>query len=239
MEQINSEQTVTEKKSKDLIKKLEAYASKYEAAKLDRQVSVAGRVKAMNERIYYSVDAIHEALSENKQIRFQYFSWNNHKKMELRHEGEYYSVSPWTLCWDDDQYYLIGFDNNEGKIKHFRVDKMTNTSIVEEKRLGKEDFAKIPMSEYTDRLFGMFEGEYSTVRLNCENHLANVIIDRFGTDIPFIQVDDNHFETTVKVSVSRMFLGWIMSLLGVKIVSPEKIVEMMKEEIARLQKLYV
>ena len=238
VDSVQSARFITEKKSRDLIKKLEAYTSKYEAAKLDRQVSVAGRVKTMNERIYYSVDSIHEALSNNKQITFQYFSWNKDKKMEYRHDGAYYSVSPWALCWDDDQYYLIGYDNKEEKIKHFRVDKMVNTSIVEEARLGKEEFAKVPLAEYTDRLFGMFEGDSENVRLRCENHLANVIIDRFGNDIPIINVDAEHFETTVKVSVSRMFLGWIMSLPGVQIVSPKSTVDMMKEEIARLQEMY-
>ena len=84
----------------------------------------------------------------------------------------------------------------------------------------------------------MFEGDSEKVRLRCENGLANVIIDRFGNDIPIIKVDDEHFETTVKVSVSRMFLGWIMSLPGVKIVSPKSTVDMMKEEIARLQEMY-
>lgn len=238
VDSVQSARFITEKKSRDLIKKLEAYTSKYEAAKLDRQVSVAGRVKTMNERIYYSVDSIHEALSNNKQITFQYFSWNKDKKMEYRHDGAYYEVSPWALCWDDDQYYLIGFDNKEEKIKHFRVDKMVNTSIVGDSRLGKEEFAKVPLAEYTDRLFGMFEGDSENVRLRCENHLANVVIDRFGNDIPIINVDDEHFETTVKVSVSRMFLGWIMSLPGVQIVSPKSTVDMMKEEIKRLQEMY-
>lgn len=79
---------------------------------------------------------------------------------------------------------------------------------------------------------GMFEGDSENVRIRCENHLANVIIDRFGNDIPIINVDKEHFETTVKVSVSRMFLGWIMSLPGVQIVSPKSTVDMMKKEIA-------
>lgn len=239
VDSVQSARFITEKKSKELIKKIETYASKYEAAKLDRQVSVAGRVKAMNERVYYSVDAIHEALSDNKQITFQYFSWNVNKEMELRHDGVYYSISPWALCWDDEKYYLIGFDNKENKIKHFRVDKMKNTSIVDAKRLGQEEFKKMPMSDYTNRLFGMFEGDYEPVRLRCENSLVNVMIDRFGLDIPIIKVDDNHFDTTVRVSVSRMFLGWIMSLPGVKIMSPQSTVDMMVEEINRLVATYI
>ena len=236
---VQSSRFITEKKSDELIAKLESYASKYEAKKLARQVNVNGRVKTMNERIYYSVDKIHEALNEESQIKFQYFTWTADKKMELKHGGAYYSVSPWALCWDDEKYYLVGYDNREYKIKHFRVDKMADVSVVYEEREGKEEFSKMQMSEYTIRLFGMFDGNLETVTLLCENHAANVIIDRFGTDIPLMKTDAEHFTVRVRVSVSKLFLSWIMAIPGVKIVAPERTVDMMKSEIKRLQEMYL
>ena len=236
---VQSSRFITEKKSDELIAKLESYASKYEAKKLARQVNVNGRVKTMNERIYYSVDKIHEALNEESQIKFQYFTWTADKKMELRHGGAYYSVSPWALCWDDEKYYLVGYDNREYKIKHFRVDKMADVSVVYKEREGKEEFSKMQMSEYTNRLFGMFDGNLETVTLLCENHAANVIIDRFGTDIPLMKTDAEHFTVRVRVSVSKLFLSWIMAIPGVKIVAPERTVDMMKSEIKRLQEMYL
>ena len=236
---VQSAKFITKKKSDELIKKIESFASKYEAKQLHRQVNVNGRVKSMNERVYYSVDTIHDALCKECQIKFQYFSWTVDKKMELKHDGAYYSVSPWALCWDDEKYYLIGYDNREMKIKHFRVDKMTNVSATDEKRLGKESFAEIKMSEYTNKLFGMFDGDLESVTLLCENHTANVIIDRFGTDIPIIKTDKEHFTVKVKVSVSKIFLGWIMAIPGIKIVAPESTVDMMKDEIKRLQEMYM
>lgn len=236
---VQSSRFITEKKSDELIAKLESYASKYEAKKLARQVNVNGRVKTMNERIYYSVDKIHEALNEESQIKFQYFTWTADKKMELKHGGAYYSVSPWALCWDDEKYYLVGYDNREYKIKHFRVDKMADVSVVYEEREGKEGFSKMQMSEYTNRLFGMFDGNLETVTLLCENHAANVIIDRFGTDIPLMKTDAEHFTVRVRVSVSKLFLSWIMAIPGVKIVAPERTVDMMKSEIKRLQEMYL
>ena len=236
---VQSSRFITEKKSDELIAKLESYASKYEAKKLARQVNVNGRVKTMNERIYYSVDKIHEALNEESQIKFQYFTWTVDKKMELKHGGAYYSVSPWALCWDDEKYYLVGYDNREYKIKHFRVDKMADVSVVYEEREGKEEFSKMQMSEYTNRLFGMFDGNLETVTLLCENHAANVIIDRFGTDIPLMKTDAGHFTVRVRVSVSKLFLSWIMAIPGVKIVAPERTGDMMKSEIKRLQEMYL
>ena len=226
---VQSSRFITEKKSDELIAKLESYASKYEAKKLARQVNVNGRVKTMNERIYYSVDKIHEALNEESQIKFQYFTWTADKKMELKHGGAYYSVSPWALCWDDEKYYLVGYDNREYKIKHFRVDKMADVSVVYEEREGKEEFSKMQM----------FDGNLETVTLLCENHAANVIIDRFGTDIPLMKTDAEHFTVRVRVSVSKLFLSWIMAIPGVKIVAPERTVDMMKSEIKRLQEMYL
>ena len=116
---IQSSKFITESKSKNLIKKLEQFVSKYEAAKLHRQVFVSGRIKTMNESIYYTVDAIHNAISENKKIKFQYFNWNVKKEMELRHGGAYYHISPWGLSWDDENYYMVGFDSDAQIIKNW------------------------------------------------------------------------------------------------------------------------
>ena len=149
---VQSARFITEMKSDELIEKLESFTSKYEAKKLARQVNVNGRVKTMNSRTYYSVDKIHQALNEECQITFQYFTWTAEKKMELKHGGAYYSVSPWALCWDDEKYYLIGYDNRERKIKHFRVDKMVDVSVIYEDRKGEEAFSEMQMSEYTNRL---------------------------------------------------------------------------------------
>lgn len=236
---VQSARFITEKKSDELIEKLESFTSKYEAKKLARQVNVNGRVKTMNSRTYYSVDKIHQALNEECQIAFQYFTWTAEKKMELKHGGAYYSVSPWALCWDDEKYYLIGYDNRERKIKHFRVDKMVDVSVIYEDRKGEEAFSEMQMSEYTNRLFGMFDGDQETVTLLCENYAANVIIDRFGMDVPIMKVDDEHFIAKVRVSVSKLFLGWIMAIPEVKIIAPERTVDRMKEEIRRLQELYL
>lgn len=123
VDSVQSAKFLTTKKSNELIKKIEGLASKYEASKLQRQVYVTKRVKTMNESIYYNVDNIHTAIAGNRQIRFQYFQWNIKKKMELRHNGEYYRVSPWALSWDDENYYLVAYDDTEKIIKHFRVVK--------------------------------------------------------------------------------------------------------------------
>ena len=236
---IQSSKFITEKKSNELIKKLETLLSKYDASKLQRQVFVSGRIKTMNESIYYTVDAIHNAISENKKIKFQYYQWNERKEMELRHGGAYYHISPWGLSWDDENYYLVGYDSDAQIIKHYRVDKMLHIKMTEEPREGKEHFKKLDMADYAKKSFGMYGGKEQTVKLLVENGLAGVMIDRFGKDIMMIPVDEEHFTVNVDVRVSGPFFGWIISLgEGVKIVGPDEVVEQMRMEITRLSRQY-
>jgi predicted DNA-binding transcriptional regulator YafY len=236
---IQSSKFITERKTNALIRKLEKLVSKYEAMKLQRQVYVSGRIKAMNESIYYTVDAIHNAISENKKIRFQYYQWNIKKEMELRHGGAYYFISPWGLSWDDENYYLVGYDSVVGQIKHYRVDKMLHIQMSEEEREGKEYFKKLDMADYAKKSFGMFGGKEQKVKLLVDNSLAGVIIDRFGKEVMLIPIDKCHFTVNVNVRVSKQFLGWIFSLgEKVKIVAPDEVVEQMRLEIERLIRQY-
>ena len=236
---IQSSKFITERKTNVLIKKLEQMVSKYEAVKLQRQVYVTGRIKTMNESIYYTVDAIHNAISENKKIKFQYYQWNVKKEMELRHNGAWYHISPWGLSWDDENYYLIGYDSDAGKIKHYRVDKMLHIQMSEEKREGQEYFKKLDMADYAKKSFGMFGGKEQEVKLRVANNLAGVIIDRFGKNVMMIPEDEEYFTVNVDVHVSKQFLGWIFSLgESVRIVGPSEVVAQMKEEIERLVRQY-
>jgi len=236
---IQSSKFITVKKSHELIKKLESFASRYEAAQLQRQVVVAGRIKTMNESIYYNVDAIHSAIATNHKIHFQYFQWNIKKQMELRHGGQFYEVSPWALTWDDENYYLVGYDAQAEKIKHYRVDKMRKLTIMEDKREGKEYFKQFNLAAYAKKNFGMFGGEEENVRMQFSNELVGVVIDRFGKDIIISPIDDEHFTVNVNVAISSQFFGWVFALgTGVKILSPSSVVERMKQEVDALHKLY-
>lgn len=236
---IQSSKFITEKKSNALIKKLETLVSKYDAQKLQRQVFVSGRIKTMNESIYYTVDAIHKAISENKKIKFQYYQWNVKKEMELRHNGVWYHISLWGLSWDDENYYLVGYDSDAEQIKHYRVDKMLHIKLSNESRDGKEHFKKLDMADYAKKSFGMFGGKEQTVKLLVKNSLAGVIIDRFGKNVMLIPTDDEHFTVNVDVHVSRQFLGWVFSLgEDIKIVGPDEVVDEMKKEINRIINQY-
>lgn len=232
---VQSSKFITEKKSRELIQKLEKFASRNEAKQLHRQVYVQGRVKTMNESIYYNVDKIHAAISNHVQIKFQYYQWDRNKNMVLRHEGAYYCISPWELLWDDENYYLVGYDSKEHMIKHFRVDKMLKISLLETPAEGEEYVRELDMASYSSKRFGMFDGEEQMVRIEFENHFAGVVIDRFGKDVVMRPVDKGHFVANVEIAVSRQFIHWVMALGdGARITGPEHVVKTVKEEVQRL-----
>jgi predicted DNA-binding transcriptional regulator YafY len=236
---IQSSKFITEKKSNTLIKKLTELVSRYEAGQLKRQVYVQGRIKTMNESIYYIVDEIYNAISANKQIEFEYMKWDLNKEMVPRKDS-LYRLSPWALTWDDENYYLIAYEEETDKIKHYRVDKMRDIAIIDEKRLGKEHFKSFDMAKYARMNFGMFGGEETTVHLAFKNDLVGVIIDRFGKEITIRPYDQEGWsETRVEVAVSDQFLGWIFALgSNVKITGPDEVVDKMRREIKQLSDLY-
>ena len=240
VDSVQSAKFITDKKSNELIKKLENMVSKYQAKQLQRQVFITGRVKTMNESIYYNIDKLHEAINTGRKIRFKYFQWNTKKEMELRRGGEWYETSPWGLMWDDENYYLVAYDSTDDIIKHYRVDKMLKIAVIDEPREGQKQFKAFNMPHYTRSLFGMFGGEEYHVTIEADNSMAGIMIDRFGKDIFIVPVGTDRFKTTVDIAVSSQFLGWIIALGdAVKITGPESVVEKMKGEIVRLSEQYL
>lgn len=223
---VQASKFITSKKSRELIGKLETLCSKKEARQLHRQVVVTNRTKAVNENIYYNVDQIYNAIAENVKIRFLYFEWNVKKEMQLRRDGAYYEVSPWLLTWDDDNYYLIAYDDESRMIKHYRVDKMLKLSLSEKVRQGKEQFENFDIAAYSKKTFGMFAGEEKMVTLSCEKNLIGVIIDRFGNEVSLREGEEGYILARVKVAVSRQFFGWLTGLGdAVTMIGPKETVE--------------
>jgi len=174
--------------------------------------------------MFINIDIIHNAIADNKSIRFKYFMWDTNKERVFRNGGEFYDVSPWLLVLSDENYYLVAYDNKAGKIKHFRVDKMLNTEVGDDARKGKTAFSNINKSTYSNKMFNMYEGEDVSVDFICENSSIGIMIDRFGMDIPVVKVDEDHFKTVVKVSASNAFYGWVIGLGGkIKIAGPESV----------------
>ena len=238
---IQSSKFITRKKSLELIEKLGHLVSENDGSQLRREVYVTNRVKTVNEHIYYNVDKIHNAISENKKISFQYFKWeldttNGNKIVKTaRKNGEAYRVSPWALCWDDENYYLIAYDSEAEIIKHYRVDKMERIRLLKDERDGSELYNDFNPARYAKSVFSMFGGEECEVKLLVDNNFIGVIVDRFGSDLFIVKHDEHSFTVNVNVMLSPQFYAWVFGLGGgVRILAPERAILEFKDKISQL-----
>ena len=231
---VQSSKFITAKKTSVLIAKLGTLTNVHQAQKLQKQVYVVKRIKTMNESIYYNVDAIHEAIQTNSKISFEYMKWDLNKELVPKHDAPVIS-SPWVLTWDDEKYYMLGFDSDSGIIKHYRVDKMKSIQPLSKKREGYTEFLKLDMNRFASKTFGMFSGKTEKITLECSNELIGAILDRFGTDVIIVPMGEDKFKVTHEVAVSGHFFGWIVGLgPGVRITYPENVVREFKERLEKM-----
>ena len=218
-----SSRFLTEKKSRELIEKLCSQCSVYDARLMRRDVLVSGRVKSMNETIYYNVDAIQDAIAENRQISFRYFDYALDGSRRYRDRD--YQASPYGLCQDNENCYLLALSPRHG-VTSYRVDRMSDIVVLEEKREPCPELSGKALVTHANRLFQMYSGEETTVKLRFHRSLVNVVFDRFGTDIMLIPEGDEHFVFTVNVAVSPMFLSWIIGFgTKAKVLHPQSIID--------------
>ena len=231
---VQSSKFITAKKSAVLISKLEKLTSAGEARNLQRQVYVSGRIKTMNESIYYNVDAVHSAIAGNSKISFRYMVWNLEKQLVPKSDRAV-TVSPWALVWDDENYYMIAFDGESGIMKHYRVDKMKDIQCLQEPREGRESFKGFDAAGFAKKTFGMYGGRTEKVTLECDNSLVGPILDRFGTDVIIVPSGEERFKVTHEVAVSGQFFGWLVGLgPGVRIVYPQNVADEFRDRLRRM-----
>jgi len=239
VDSVQSSKFITHKKTLSLIRKIEGLASAYDGQQLQRQVYVRSRVKSMNESIYYIVDELSSAITGDRRIRFRYFEYTVAKERRFRHDGAFYEVSPFALIWDDENYYLLAWDDAAKTLKHYRVDKMADISIMEMPRAGGEAFAAVDMSAYTKKVFGMFSGREEQVALRFENHLIGAVLDRLGQDAFVVPNGPDHFTVRADVVVSPQFFAWVTGFgSSVRILGPESVVDEMRRHISSVAALY-
>ena len=214
MDAVQSSRFITQKKSDTLLRKLERLTSVHQAGQLQRQVYVSGRIKVMNESIYYNVDKLHTAIASQKAITFKYFDYDIARKKVFRQDGRRYTVSPYGLIWNSENYYLVAFDHTHREMRHYRVDKMTEIVVTSLDREGREQYPDFQLAQYGQKHFGMYSGQELKVTLRGRREKAGLVWDRFGQDVILVPDGEEHFTVTLPVVMSPQFFGWLMGLDG-------------------------
>lgn len=241
IDSIATSKFLTDKKSKELINKAKSLGSIFDSASINRSVLLDKRVKSMNDKVFKNLDNIYAAIAANSQINFQYLHWNPQRQLVSK-AGKIYLVSPYAVSLTDDNYYLIAFDSNSKELRHYRIDKMQSVKITEYTREGKSLFQSFDIVDYSKKTFGMFGGKEETVTLEVINSLAGVFIDRFGESAAIRQTFNNPdtFTVRITVNISPQFFAWIFGLgTGVKIISPETVIDDFKNMTESVLKKYI
>jgi predicted DNA-binding transcriptional regulator YafY len=236
---VQSSRLITEKKSRELIKKLSKLTSAAQAKQLNRQVYAGGRAKALNETVYYSIDAIHAAINDGKKISFKYFDYNIRKRRVFRRNGEAYIRTPVAMCWNDDNYYLVTYSpRHDDHFATYRVDRMAQATAMDEDA-DEYDRKAFSIAEYVKQTFGMFSGTTETARLAFDASLVGVVLDHFGSSTSLTDIGDGRFSVSAEVSSSPVFLGWVFQL-GEKaeIIEPESLRAAMREFAGKVRGIY-
>lgn len=233
MDAVQSSRFLTQKKSDALIRKLERLASVHQARQLQRQVYVSGRIKVMNESIYYNVDKIHTAIAGQKAITFRYFDYDLHRQKVFHREGQRYIVSPYGLIWNSENYYLVAFDHRNQEMRHYRADKMCEIVVTSLDRQGRERYPDFQIAQYGQKHFGMYSGREVTVTLRGKNSMAGVVWDRFGQEVILVPDGEDHFTVTLPVVMSPQFFGWLFGLDGgLVLTAPRQAVEAYRQKLS-------
>ena len=222
---VQSSKFISKERSEQMVSKIVTLAGQYKAEELKRNASVEGRVKSENRQDLLIVDAINEAINNGKKISFQYFQYSVNKKKKLKNKGEIYIFSPYSLVWNGDYYYVVGYSDKHENIGSFRVDRIADTP-----RVLKDDAVPMPanfdLSEFLKTTFRMFNRKPETVELICDNSVIDSIIDRFGEEVKIYANDMETFRAVVNVAISHVFFSWVFGFGGkVKIKGPESIKE--------------
>lgn len=234
---VQSAKFMTKAKSDQLVTKLTALAGVNKARELKRNLVVDGRNKLENEQILMIVDAINDAINQRRKIRFQKVEYNVKKDRVLHHGGETYTFSPYSLVWDGDFYYVVGYSDKYQSIGCHRVDRIYQRPEI-------LDEAVIPaplgfdVNKYINTTFRMYNAPRKEVELVCDNGVMDAIIDRFGPDVETYACDQQNFRVIAEVAVGTVFFNWIFGFSGkVRIKAPEDVKEQYKDQVFKAAEL--
>ncbi|HZK56930.1 MAG TPA: WYL domain-containing protein [Clostridia bacterium] len=240
---VQSSKLITNKKSKELINKLQKLTSNHLAKTLQNQFYYGQRIKCENEKVYYLINEINEAIINKKKILFQYLRYDiGSRKPIPKKDGRVYVIHPYSMVWCADYYYLIGRHDKSDEIFHYRVDRMTNVKVLDIKAEFHEAHltnGKFNIAKHINKIFNMYPGKIEGVDIKLEKSLLDTFIDRFGSNVYMRELDDKYIKISATVAVSDGFISWLLQFgPRIELLSPEKLREDLKNKAKKIFRIY-
>jgi predicted DNA-binding transcriptional regulator YafY len=230
-----SSKHVTAKQSQDLIERICELSNKYFKASVRHVRSVNEWSKTENQAVFYNIELVHTAIEEARKITFSYNKYGTDKKL---HRSSNQTVSPYLMLLHNQRYYLRGYNDRYQTIQNYRLDRITNMEILDEKAF---PLKKVPGNErgIDYKLLGsaypyMFSDEPERIDFTADKIIVDQVIDWFGKDITISETADES-KVSISLTASPMAMKyWALQYInGVEIIRPEKL---RSEIIADLEK---
>ena len=222
---------ITEKKSEELINKIASLAGSHRAEVLKRNMVCFNTRKHSNERIFYNVNDLEDAILRQKKVLFRYFDLNENGERVYRRDGHRYVVEPIALVFNEDNYYLTCYSSRHDSTSNYRIDRMDSVEVIDEDCCEKAIVLRDQVATYTEQAFKMFGGQLEDIVLEFDRGLIGVVYDKFGESVKMMPSGENKIIATVKVMISPTFWGWLFQFGNqMKIISPSSAVSMYAEK---------
>jgi predicted DNA-binding transcriptional regulator YafY len=234
---------ITKNKTKKLVEKIEGFTSIYQAETLKKQVYIDNRPKSTDESVYYVIDTLDNAIKAGKKVSFNYSRRKMDEKYAARKETRSFTVSPYSLIWSNDHYYLVANNEKYDNLMNVRVDRISQVQILEDRVRPVSEVSPynyyFDAADYAAKTFNMFSGELQMIELKCKNEILEEIFDRFGERINTRRFDDSSFLLRTEASISKGLASWIMQFgTDIEVVSPAELRNMVAEKAEQIHSLY-
>ncbi len=230
---------------KELVAKLEGLSNIYFRSRV-------GHIRTMpdtmppNKQLFYTIEILDEAISHQKQVAFHYTSFGLDKKQHARLNSDgsarEYLVNPYQIAATNGRYYLISNTEPHNNVSHYRLDRITDIRLMDTKAksaksvVGLEHGINLP-KHMAEHIY-MFSGESDTVTFRMEKHLINDVMDWFGSDVVFSDEDADCVTARIHVNLQAMKLWAIQYSPYVRVLSPQPLVEQVKEALHKALENY-
>ncbi len=224
---VNASAVLTRRQSEQLIEQLSGLVSRPQREQLRRSLIGAPWWKTPNNGVYYTIDTIYQALSQQSPLAFCYYHYGPFHQKVYHQDHHEIICSPYGLVYREEHYYLLGYSAShpDQPVCHFRVDRMEGAHLAAQQPF-RPKAAGLDLEQYSAGLFSMFGGQLSRARIRCTETGLKILYDRFGLDIPVEFFEDGSYLALVEVVPGPVFYGWVMGLSReMRLTGPQELVE--------------
>lgn len=240
---VRSAKFISAKKTRELLAKLNRMLSCYQAKRRENGVYFSATEKSGNEEIYYNIDNISLAISEQKQIKIKYYQRELDKNRNVGERSKEMVLNPYALCWQDDHYYLIGNYEKYDNLIHLRLDRIHSAAVLETKARHFSEVSAykeyFDTADYVGKLFGMYSGDVTEIRLWCHKDITEQVLDRFGENVFITDITEEGFGFKINAVLSDALVTWIINYgEKLRVTKPDELIDMIKNRAQKVLENY-